>query len=118
MIGAGDRMGRPLINQKRQPNEPWAMKGIADASKFREAAAQICTCRYPRRSPVWYARNSSQKFISSKRFQGLENRATQSTRPNDSHNRELKPDIYRHRKKLPRDILRGEEVLGGARIRD
>ena len=118
MVGAGDRMGRPLISQKRQPNEPWAMKGIADGSKFREVAAQICTCRYPRRSPVQCARNSPQKFISSKRFQGLENRATQSTRPDGSHNLEVKPYMYRHRKKLPRDILRGEEVLDGARIRD
>ena len=34
MVGAGDRMWRPLINQKRQPNEPWAMKELPMLPSF------------------------------------------------------------------------------------
>jgi len=32
VVGAGDRVGGPLINQKQQPNEPWTAKGIAPPS--------------------------------------------------------------------------------------
>ena len=51
MVGAGDRVGCPPKNQKRQPNEPCAVKGIADTARVRDTATQTYPCRDPRRSP-------------------------------------------------------------------